>query len=61
MTQEVVLGSKKFAALHKAMVKSGVFLYVPRGVEVELPLESSTGSTARTLRPSRTRCSSRRK
>jgi len=39
MTQEVVLGSKKFAALHKAMVKSGVFLYVPRGVEIELPLE----------------------
>src|SRR5579862_4285723 len=39
MTQEVVLGSKKFAALHKAMVKSGVFLYVPRGVEVELPIE----------------------
>jgi Fe-S cluster assembly protein SufD len=39
MRQEVVLGSKKFAALHKAMVKSGVFLYVPRGVEVELPLE----------------------
>ncbi len=39
MTQEVVLGSKKFAALHKAMVKSGTFLYVPRNVEIELPIE----------------------
>ncbi|HWB61274.1 MAG TPA: Fe-S cluster assembly protein SufD [Chthoniobacteraceae bacterium] len=39
MTQEVTLGSKKFAALHKAMVKSGTFLYVPRNVEIELPLE----------------------
>lgn len=39
MTQEAVLGSKKFAALHKAWVKSGTFLYVPRGVEIELPIE----------------------
>ena len=39
MTQEVTLGSKKFAALHKAMVKSGTFLYVPRNVEIDLPLE----------------------
>jgi Fe-S cluster assembly protein SufD len=40
MTQEVVLGSKKFAALHKACVRSGTFLYVPRNVEVELPVEA---------------------
>ncbi|MEI8340980.1 MAG: Fe-S cluster assembly protein SufD, partial [Verrucomicrobiota bacterium] len=39
MTQDVVLGSRKFAALHKAMVKSGTFLYVPRGVEIDLPIE----------------------
>lgn len=39
MTQEAVLGSQKFAALHKAMVKSGTFLYVPRGVEIDLPIE----------------------
>jgi Fe-S cluster assembly protein SufD len=39
MTQDVVLGSKKFAALHKAWVKSGTFLYIPRGVEIELPIE----------------------
>lgn len=39
MTQEVTLGSKKFAALHKALVKSGTFLYVPRNVEIALPIE----------------------
>ncbi|MGB8354477.1 MAG: Fe-S cluster assembly protein SufD [Chthoniobacteraceae bacterium] len=39
MTQEVVLGSRKFAALHKAWVKSGTFLYIPRGVEIDLPIE----------------------
>lgn len=39
MTQEIVLGSRKFAALHRAMVSSGTFLYVPQGVEVALPLE----------------------
>ncbi len=39
MTQEVALGSKKFAALHRAMVSSGTFLYVPKNVEVSLPLE----------------------
>jgi Fe-S cluster assembly protein SufD len=39
MTQEAVLGSQKFSALHKAMVKSGTFLYVPRGVEIDLPIE----------------------
>jgi Fe-S cluster assembly protein SufD len=40
MTQEVVLGSRKFAALHKACVRSGTFLYVPRNVEVDLPVEA---------------------
>ncbi len=40
MTQEVVLGSKKFAALHKARVTNGSFLYVPRGVEIAAPLEA---------------------
>src|SRR5213076_82358 len=33
------LGSAKFAALHQALVSSGTFLYVPRGVEIELPIE----------------------
>jgi Fe-S cluster assembly protein SufD len=40
MTQEVVLGSKKFAALHQANVRAGTFIYVPANVEVALPLET---------------------
>ncbi|MGH8095338.1 MAG: Fe-S cluster assembly protein SufD [Chthoniobacterales bacterium] len=40
MSQPAALGSAKFAALHEAFVKSGIFLHIPRGVEVELPLET---------------------
>jgi Fe-S cluster assembly protein SufD len=39
MSQAAILGSAKFAALHQALVSSGTFLYVPRGVEIELPIE----------------------
>jgi Fe-S cluster assembly protein SufD len=39
MSQPAVLGSAKYAALHQALVSSGTFLYVPRGVEIELPIE----------------------
>ncbi len=39
MAQPAALGSAKFAALHQAFVNSGTFIYVPRGVEVELPIE----------------------
>jgi Fe-S cluster assembly protein SufD len=39
MSQPATLGSAKFAALHQASVKSGTFLFVPRGVEIELPIE----------------------
>ena len=39
MSFPATLGSAKFAALHKALVSSGTFLYVPRGVEIELPIE----------------------
>ena len=39
MAQPAALGSAKFAALHEAFVSSGTFIYVPRGVEVELPIE----------------------
>jgi Fe-S cluster assembly protein SufD len=39
MSQPTVLGSAKFAALHKALVSSGTFLFVPQGVEIELPIE----------------------
>ena len=40
MSQPATLGSAKFAALHEAFVRSGTFLYVPRGVEIEMPLET---------------------
>src|SRR5436305_10310532 len=39
MAQPATLGSAKFAALHQALVSSGTFLYVPRGVEIERPIE----------------------
>jgi len=39
MSQPAVLGSAKFAALHKALVSSGTFLFVPRGLEISLPIE----------------------
>ena len=39
MVQGSHLGSEKFAALHQAFTESGTFLYLPRGVEVALPLE----------------------
>lgn len=38
MAQPIKLGSEKFSALHGALCSSGSFLYVPKGVEVELPL-----------------------
>jgi Fe-S cluster assembly protein SufD len=39
MSQPATLGSARFAALHQALVSSGTFIYVPRGVEIELPIE----------------------
>ena len=39
MAHGAPLGSAKFAALHAACVKTGTFLYVPRGVEIDLPIE----------------------
>ncbi|MFL6541992.1 MAG: Fe-S cluster assembly protein SufD [Chthoniobacterales bacterium] len=39
MAERATLGSAKFAALHRAFVSSGAFLYVPHGVEIELPVE----------------------
>jgi Fe-S cluster assembly protein SufD len=39
MSTDAKLGSAKFAALHKALVSSGTFLFVPRGLEIELPIE----------------------
>lgn len=39
MTSDVRLGSKKFAALHQAHLRSGAFVFVPKGVVVERPIE----------------------
>jgi Fe-S cluster assembly protein SufD len=40
MREEAILGGRKFAALHASKVRTGTFLYVPRGVEIELPVEA---------------------
>ena len=39
MAQPVELGSRKYAALHKARVAGGAFLYVPANTSVTLPIE----------------------
>ncbi len=39
MAQPTPLGSAKFAALHEALARSGSFLFVPKGVEIEEPIE----------------------
>ena len=39
MAQPARLGSKKFAALHKALVRSGSVLVVPPGLEINEPFE----------------------
>jgi Fe-S cluster assembly protein SufD len=39
MSQSARLGSAKFAALHKSLVQAGIFLWVPRGVEIQDPFE----------------------
>jgi Fe-S cluster assembly protein SufD len=39
MSTDTILGSAKFAALHQALVSNGTFLFVPRGVEIEQPIE----------------------
>lgn len=40
MREEAILGSRKFAALHEAWIRNGTFLYVPKNVELSLPLEA---------------------
>jgi Fe-S cluster assembly protein SufD len=39
MSTQAQLGSAKFAALHQALVSNGTFLFVPRGIEIEQPIE----------------------
>jgi Fe-S cluster assembly protein SufD len=38
MREEAILGGQKFAALHASQVRTGTFLFVPRGVEINLPI-----------------------
>src|SRR5438094_9454668 len=39
MSTEATLGSARFAALHRALVSSATFWFVPRGLEFALPIE----------------------
>lgn len=40
LKQDVKLGSEKYAALHAANLSNGLFVYVPKGIEVEKPIEA---------------------
>ena len=46
MTDNVAVDANKFTALHAALVTGGVVLYVPRNVQIELPLYGITGAGA---------------
>lgn len=39
MREDTVLGSRKFAALHRSSLQNGSFLYVPKGVKLDAPLQ----------------------
>ncbi len=47
MTKCVPIGYHKFAALHASVWSGGTFIYVPRGVKVELPLQAYFRMNAR--------------
>jgi Fe-S cluster assembly protein SufD len=40
MQEEAILGGRKFASLHLSQARAGTFLYIPRGVEIDLPIEA---------------------
>lgn len=40
LANDAALGSRKFHALHSAHIRSGCFIYVPKGVQVDLPIEA---------------------
>jgi Fe-S cluster assembly protein SufD len=46
MTDNVAVDANKFTALHAALVSGGAVLYVPRNVQVELPLHGVTALSA---------------
>jgi len=39
MRQPVELGSRKYAALHRAQIRGGVLIYIPAGLKLETPIE----------------------
>ena len=43
MTDNVPVDANKFTALHVALVTGGTVLYVPRNLQIELPLHGVTG------------------
>ncbi len=45
MAQPQKLGSEKFAALHRAFLPDGAFIYIPRGVEVSAPIVVTHAAT----------------
>ena len=49
--QGAPLGGERFAALHMAMWPTGTFLYVPKNVEIALPLECYQWHTAGAVYP----------
>lgn len=40
LKQDAKLGSEKYAALHAANLSNGLFIYVPKGIEIEKPIEA---------------------
>jgi Fe-S cluster assembly protein SufD len=40
MREDAILGGTKFAALHASQVRAGTLLYIPRGVEISVPVET---------------------
>ncbi|MCA9982886.1 MAG: Fe-S cluster assembly protein SufD [Anaerolineales bacterium] len=48
MTQAVTVDEGKFAAMHGAFWRGGVFLYVPKGVVIETPFRVSNWSSGKT-------------
>ncbi len=40
MREEGVLGAEKFSALHRSSIRNGTFVYVPKGIRIEAPLQT---------------------
>ena len=44
----IPVGDNKFASLNTAVWSGGSFIYVPKGVHVDIPLQAHSGSTPKT-------------